>query len=225
MAVSILGNVTCAICGVRKARRSCPGVKGEICSICCGTEREQSIDCPLDCEHLRLAHEHESKTEQPKGDLPDPDIDVDEDFLGKYEWVLIVLGSSLIDAWNEAPASTDYDAAEALGSLVQTFRAGRSGLIVEEALVNPYAARMAEAYRARVAEIQKRLADSGETGYLTEEAVLKITAFLRRLAILDNNGRKYSRAFLDILNRSYAGKPKPEDSEISGSDDEPRIIL
>ncbi len=217
--------VNCSICGVRKARRACPGVNGEICSICCGTEREQSIDCPLDCEYLRHAHEHENKAEVPRGDLPDRDIDVDEEFIRKYEWVLIVLGSSLIDAYRETPAATDYDTAEALAALVQTYRAGQSGLIVEENLVNPYAAGMAESFRRRVAEIQARLAESGEAGYLTDAAVLKITVFLRRLAILDNNGRKRSRAFLDILNRSYAGKPKPEDNAISEAADESRIIL
>ncbi len=36
----------CPICDTRKPRRHCPGVHGEICSICCGNEREVSISLP-----------------------------------------------------------------------------------------------------------------------------------------------------------------------------------
>ena len=222
----------CSICAVRKAKRACPGIHGEICTICCGTEREQSIDCPLDCEYVREAHDHENKREVLRGELPDRDIEVDEEFIRRYEWVLVVLGSSLVDGYLAQPSSTDYDVAEALGALVQTYRVGQSGLIVNDNIVNPYAAGMADSYRKRVDEIRARLEENGEPGYLNEEAVFKLTVFLKRLATLDNNGRKRSRAFLDMLNRSYADKAKPEESSVAVSefddfdaDDEPRIIL
>ena len=52
----------CAICGVRKARRFCPGVRGNICTLCCGTEREVTVDCPLDCEYLQEAHRQDVDT-------------------------------------------------------------------------------------------------------------------------------------------------------------------
>ena len=42
----------CRICDTRKPRRYCPGVTGDICSICCGNEREVTVDCPLDCPFL-----------------------------------------------------------------------------------------------------------------------------------------------------------------------------
>jgi len=214
--------VNCSICGVRKARRFCPGVNSEICSICCGTEREQSIDCPLDCEFLRHAHEHEQKPETPQSELPNREIKIDEDFLRQYEWVLVVTGSALIDAYLEFPAATDYDAAEALGALVKTYRTLESGIIYESKPANPYAAAMFEAVHERVLELQKRLVDSGESGYLQDSSVFKLLVFLHRLSVLDNNGRKRSRAFLDMLNRSYAAKPK---EETLVEPDEPRIIL
>jgi len=214
--------VTCPICGVRKPKRACPGVKADICAICCGTEREQSIDCPLDCEFLRLAHEHEDTPEVPPDQLPDRHVKVEEDFLRQYEWVLVVTGSAMVDAYKENPACTDYDAREALAALVRTYQALESGLIYDAVPTNPYAAAMYDAFRARVGEIQTRLAESGEAGYLRDSTVLKLIVFLRRLEILDNNGRKRSRAFLDMLNRSYAGKPN---SEQSVEPEEPRIIL
>src|ERR1035441_6424798 len=49
----------CSICQTRRSRRFCPGVRGEICSLCCGEEREVTVDCPLDCEFLREGRRHE----------------------------------------------------------------------------------------------------------------------------------------------------------------------
>lgn len=197
-------------------------MRADICTVCCGTEREQSIDCPLECEFLRQAHQHEDTPEVPPDQLPNREVKIDEDFLRQYEWVMVVTGSALIDAYNEHPASTDYDAREALAALVKTWQTLESGLIYDARPTNPYAAAMYDAVKDRIAEIQVRLAESGESAYLRDSSVLKLLIFLRRLEVLDNNGRKRSRAFLDILNRSYAGKPKPETSlEL----DEPRIIL
>src|SRR5438270_311540 len=51
--------VLCKICQKRRARRFCPAVSGDICSICCGTEREVSLTCPLSCEYLQEAHKRE----------------------------------------------------------------------------------------------------------------------------------------------------------------------
>ena len=214
--------MNCVICGVRKARRACPGVKGDICSICCGTEREESVDCPLDCEYLRGAHEHERKPEVADDVLPDKGIIVEEDLIRQYEWVLMLVGSAMIEAYRQMPAITDFDAREALESLVKTYQTMASGLVYESTPINPYAATICELVRARVATIQARLAREGESGYLRDSDVLRLLIFLRRLEILENNGRKKSRAFLDVLNRSYVPIPNAADSV---EPDEPRIIL
>lgn len=201
-------------------------MNGEICSICCGTEREETVDCPLDCEFLRQAHQHANTHEAAQNaELPDKGVMVEEDFIRQYEWVLMLIGSALIDGYRELPAATDYDAREALAALVKTYQTMESGLIYETKPTNPYAAAMCDSVRERVAEIQKRLADNGEPGYLRDSAVLKLLIFLRRLEVLDNNGRKRSRAFLDMLNRSYVGRPNPEAVEDSEAPQAPQIIL
>jgi hypothetical protein len=221
-------SVNCVICGIRKARRACPGVQGDICTICCGTEREQTIDCPLDCEFLRHAHEHEHKPDVPDHLLPDVGVVVEEDFIRRYEWVLMLAGSAIVDAYKEFPATTDFDAREALAALVKTWQTLESGLVYETKPANPYAAAICDAVRARVADIQARLAENGEPGYLRDSAVLKLLIFLRRLEYLDNNGRKRSRSFLDMLNRSYVIPPDADAGDRDGtieSPEAPRIIL
>ena len=59
--------MACALCETRRPRRFCPGVRGDICTLCCGSEREVSVACPLDCEYLREAHKHEKPVPNAKG--------------------------------------------------------------------------------------------------------------------------------------------------------------
>ncbi len=48
--------MSCPICEKRKAARFCPAKGEKICAVCCGTEREVTIDCPSDCAYLLAAH-------------------------------------------------------------------------------------------------------------------------------------------------------------------------
>src|SRR5512141_256663 len=52
--------LSCAICDKRKQKRFCPAVHGRICPVCCGTEREVSLDCPGECPYLLQARKHEN---------------------------------------------------------------------------------------------------------------------------------------------------------------------
>ena len=60
----------CVICEERKPRRHCPGVRGEICHTCCGQERENTVDCPLDCAYLREARVREKAAEVNPAGIP-----------------------------------------------------------------------------------------------------------------------------------------------------------
>src|SRR5438094_10345683 len=51
--------MVCPICHKRKAKRFCPAKGENICSLCCGTEREVTIDCPADCPHLIASRQYD----------------------------------------------------------------------------------------------------------------------------------------------------------------------
>ena len=87
--------MSCAICHVRRPKRFCPGVRGDICTMCCGTEREVTVDCPLDCVYLREAHRHEKITPTDPHDFPNQDIRVTEEFLRDHEQLLLFLARTL----------------------------------------------------------------------------------------------------------------------------------
>src|SRR5262249_28624569 len=55
---SIMDVVLCPLCHQRKARRMCPALGKQICTVCCGTKRQVEIHCPSDCTYLLSAREH-----------------------------------------------------------------------------------------------------------------------------------------------------------------------
>src|SRR4051812_25273323 len=88
----------CAICGKRRPKRFCPGVHGDICPVCCGTEREVTVRCPFECVYLQEARRHEHPVAMDPRSLPNPDIKVDEAFLSRNEAVLLLTSITLAGA-------------------------------------------------------------------------------------------------------------------------------
>ena len=48
----------CAYCHRRKAKRACPALRAQICTVCCGTKRLVEIRCPVDCGYLVSSRTH-----------------------------------------------------------------------------------------------------------------------------------------------------------------------
>jgi hypothetical protein len=206
--------VNCVICGIRKPRRQCPGVNGAICSLCCGTGREETIDCPIGCEYLKEAHRHEKPPVFDPATLPNQDVRVPEGFLEQHQWLLVLLGSAVVDGALATPGTTDYDLREALGSLIRTFRGQDSGLVIESKPVNLAAANILESVRSRIADIRRRIAEAEATSTLDDSTILAILVFLQRLEYANNNGRRHSRAFFDFLMRFHVPAPEsPQETE------------
>lgn len=217
--------MNCAICNLRKSKRFCPGVRGEICSVCCGTEREQSVDCPLDCTYLHEAHLHEKLPDIPAGTVPNTDIKVTEEFLRSNEVLMAFLSTAIFEGALQAPGITDFDVREGLEALVKTYRSMSAGLYYESLPVNTFAAAIVTSVQTRLADLKKRETEAtGSASTIRDAAVLGVLAFLQRLEYGHNNGRRRSRAFLDFIGRFYV--PIPEAGEADSMEpDEPRIIL
>lgn len=217
--------MNCAICQVRKPKRFCPGVRGEICSVCCGTEREQSVDCPLDCTYLHEAHLHEKLPDIPEGAVPNSDIKVTEEFLRSNEVLMAFLSTAIYEGALQSPGITDFDLREGLEALVKTYRSLNAGIYYEDLPVNPFAAAVVKSVQARLADLKKRETEAtGRISTIRDSVVLGVLVFLQRLEYGHNNARKRSRAFLDFIGRFYVPIPEAGNTE-SMEPDEPRIIL
>src|SRR5271157_771970 len=204
--------MACAICETRRPRRFCPGVRGEICTICCGTEREVSVDCPLDCEYLREARKYEKQVELEDGQVANLDIRVTEEFLEKHEELLMLLGSFVAAGALQTDGGVDFDVREALAGLVQTYRTLQSGVYYESIPANPLAASIYRSVQDGMAEARRQEPERLGMSKTRDADVLGGLVFLQRLEYDHNNGRKRGRAFLDFLREIYAAGASAADA-------------
>lgn len=190
--------VLCKICGKRRARRACPAVQGDICAICCGTEREVSLSCPLECEWLQEAHRREKAV--PSGnELSNPDIDVTEEFIRSHEELLLFSIYSLFQAALRAPNAVDADVIAALEALIQTHRTLESGLVYETRAENRIAAAVQQSFAASLADYQKTRTEREHLSSYRNAEILGVLVFLHRFALQNQNGRPRGRMYLDLL--------------------------
>lgn len=192
----------CTICNTRRPRRYCPGVTGHICPICCGTERENTVNCPFDCQYLREARLRERDPDVEPDEFPNQDIHVDESFLKRNEPLLLAMAGGLANAAFEGDSHViDLDVREALASLVGRYRALQSGLHYDSIPENAIAARLQAAMQTRIGQLEAFL--TRNNSMLRDSDVLGVLAFLQRMEIQKNNRRQKSRAFLDFLREFF----------------------
>jgi hypothetical protein len=210
--------MACAICETRRPRRFCPGVRGDICSICCGTEREVTVDCPFECEYLQEARRHDRPVDTEPEHWPNRDIQVSEEFLVEHEDLLMAVGRALAGAALDNPGTIDFDAREALEGLIRTHRTLESGVYYESVPPNPMAANLYRAVQAGAAEFRQAEHQRLGISRTRDGDVLRVLAFLQRVELDRNNGRRRGRAFLDGLRSLYA-------EASAGSDPAPSSLI
>ena len=199
--------MSCAICHTRRPKRFCPGVRGDICTICCGTEREVTVDCPLDCVYLHEAHQHEKIEPTDPHNFPNQDIRVTEEFLRDHEPLLLFLARTLLDAALTTSRAVDFDVREALDALVRTYRTLQSGVYYETLPANPIAASICRLVQTGIEEFRKQEPERTGMTHTRDADILGLLVFLQRLELDNNNGRKRGRAYLDFLTGFFPDQP------------------
>jgi hypothetical protein len=204
--------MACAICETRRPRRFCPGVRGEICSLCCGTEREVSVDCPLDCEYLIEARKHEQSRGLKPDQLPHSDIHFSEELIAKNQGLLTFLSGAVVKVALGTPGAVDSDVRDALESLVRTYRTLQTGLQYESRPTNPIADAMYGHLQGALQEFRRSEVEQLGITRTRDADVLLVLAFLHHFSIDRDNGRKRGRAFVDALRGFHEGiePPAPE---------------
>jgi hypothetical protein len=201
----------CKICELRKPRRYCPGVVGDICSICCGSEREVTVSCPLDCPYLTEARLHEKPREPNPQGLTHPDIRVTEEFLSDHEPLLIFLGAILLEASLGTPGIVDSDVRDALDALIRTYRTLQTGLYYETLPSNLLAAGIHQKTQETIEKLRQELSEKGSRP-IRDAEILGMFVFLDRIAVHQDNGRPRGRAFIDYLRGIFPAKSSSSSS-------------
>ena len=201
--------MVCAICEIRRPKRYCPGVRGEICSLCCGAEREVSVHCPLDCEYLQDSRKHDKTSPVNPDTFPNQDIRVTDDFLHENEELLVFLGRAVMAAVLQIDA-VDNDVREALDALIRTYRTLQSGVYYETRPQNPLAGAIFSAMQNAVVELRRVEQEDRGVAHTRDAQVLGLLVFLQRLELDRNNGRRLGRAFIDFLRTFFAPQGEPQ---------------
>jgi len=211
--------MSCAICRIRKPRRFCPGLHGDICTLCCGNQREVTVDCPFDCPFLQEARKHERPEPVDPDALPNQDIRITEEFLEEHESLLLGAAESLMLATFDTPGAVDSDVREALDALIRTQRTLASGVYYETRPVNVLASRIFSGTQTGLDEFSKNEREELGMTRTRGSDMLKMLVFLQRLALDRNNGRPRGRAFLDsvrglLSETEGAAQPRPRASSL-----------
>ena len=191
----------------------------KICAICCGTERERTLDCPSDCAYLIKAHRYEQEHRQPPAtaDIPFGDTEISRATIYEQEPLVSGLAHSLLKFADEQRFLTDLDVLAAVTALGETYRTLVSGIYYEKP---PEAALPAALYTALAEFIQeyKKQAAASAFSAPKDSAIFAVLVYLARLCRASTNGRPRSRVFLQVLR---AGTPQAQEQAPEAS----RIIM
>jgi len=201
--------MACAICGIRKERRFCPAVHGRICPVCCGREREVTLDCPSTCEYLQQARRNERPRAISELDQEAifPKVEVRQNFVYEREPLIVGLSFGLARVARADGSLSDRDAIAAVTALARKYQTlTGSGLYYETAVTSV-------PQQTIIAELEKMIAQYRELeqkhlGYATlkDSEALEALVFLVRMAQGRTSGRPKSRAFLDFLFAQFPEK-------------------
>jgi hypothetical protein len=215
--------VSCPICEKRKAERFCPAKGEKICAVCCGKEREVSIDCPPDCSYLVAAHRYEDEHQRslPAG-TPLLDVKVSQDVIYAHQNVLSGIAFTAAKFSAAHPATADPDVLAALQALAETYQTLGSGIYYEKP---PEAILPRELYSALAAFLNeaKQIASEGagsnafaSAAPVKDSEVFSLLVFLYRMGLLRTNGRPRARRYVEFLRSQFPAAPelKREESRI-----------
>ena len=207
----------CTICEKGKAVRFCPAKGEKICAVCCGTEREVTIDCVGDCAYLLAAHRYEDEHRRTvRADTPLLDVEMPRDIVHTQQKLIAALAFSVAKFCSAQPAATDPDVLAALQALAETHRTMISGIFYEKPPDAPLPRELYGAVGTLLAELKKQQGERPGAFVLKDADIFHVLVFLYRMGLLRTNGRLKSRKFIHFLRAQFpqAQELKKEESRI-----------
>ncbi|HUI52991.1 MAG TPA: hypothetical protein VLX60_14480 [Terriglobales bacterium] len=208
--------MACPICNKRKAERFCPAKAEKICAVCCGVEREVTLDCPPDCGYLLAAHRYEEQHPRPiPADTPLLEVRLSPDLVHLHPQFLSTLAFAIAKFCAGEPATTDPDVLAALQALAETYKTLCAGIVYERPPVVAVQRGLYDSLSAFLAET-KQSAPQSPLGHPKDSEIFQLLVFLYRMGLLRTNGRPRSRRFIEFLRSQFPGahELKREESRI-----------
>jgi hypothetical protein len=212
--------MTCPICEKRKAKRFCPAKGDKICAVCCGEEREVTIDCPTDCPYLIAARRYEDEHRKPipPEEVPYLDVEFPPDLIHEHRAIVSGLAYQILKVAAEQPSLMDADVLEGIRALAETFRTLGTGIYYEKPPDSPLPRMVYDQLANFIAEGKKQVEERAGFPALKDTDVFHLLVFLLRVGRGRTNGRPKSRAYLDFLRAQF-----PRSTELQR--EAPRIVM
>ena len=200
--------MVCPICNKRNAKRQCPARAQSICSICCGEQREVTIDCPSDCVHLAASREYDLvRREYDWSKVPFADVKIPRSFAEDHGPLLVQIDYALCRFAADHREVVDTDVQAALQALAETYRTQSSGIIYEKPLDYPLHRELYRHVNAAIGDFRKDEAQRAGMTITRDSDVRDALIFLTQLSAIHANGRPKGRAYLDLIRQQF---PKEE---------------
>ncbi len=175
----------CTLCDQRKGKRHCPAKSTLICPQCCGEKRVLEIDCPEDCEYLKMARSRESeeygrilrRVDPARREAHARVLRGNQETVSHLEFVIARERLSTHDL-------TDKDVAEAVNLLLGTYRTEDKGIIYERTSDDPKSESVRRALRS-VVESRRNARQAGGEGVVdVQENRLTLTSAIECLEFI-----------------------------------------
>lgn len=198
--------MACSLCNKRSAKRFCPALGEKICPICCGKEREVTIDCPWDCPHLISARRYEAEHRKPLSEqqLPYRDVEFSPDFVYEHWPMVTTLAHAILGFHLQNKSLSDSSAYAAIESLAETYRTLGTGIIYERPPDLPVARGLYGQLAESVQNFRRQETDHRSLSpALKDSDIFRLLVFLLRICKQEMSGRPRSRVFLDFLRSRF----------------------
>ena len=196
--------MTCPLCQKRQAKRVCPALGKDICTVCCATNRLVEIRCPSDCAHLSAGTLFPSAAvkRQRESDLRTLMAGVGRMSEGQVELFFMIQSYAVRPAPDGAPRTIDAEVADAASVLAATFDTASRGIIFEQAAATRNGQRL-------VAELKEVLLAAGKGGGSRFER--EVADVLRAIAnaAAPAEGASPTR-YVDLVGRVLRDVPSPQ---------------
>lgn len=194
----------CPICEKRPPRRLCPAKGETICAVCCGTEREVTIDCPSDCTYLHASRRYDlERREVDRSKVPFADTRIPASFVMEHEELLLALSYALCAAARDNRLVADSDVVASLQALAETYKTLTSGIYYEKLPDFRVQREIYDALKLAIEEFKKVATQRAGIGSLKDSEIRDALIFLAQLGATHTNGRPKGRAFLDFLRSQF----------------------
>ncbi len=184
--------------------------------MCCGTEREVSIDCPPDCAYLVSAHRYEDQ--QPRSLPPDTpllDVRLTSDIVHTHQQLLSAIAFTIAKFCSSEPTAADGDVLAAIQALAETYKTLSSGIVYEKPPAHPVQRGLYNSLSTFLTETKQQTGQSS-FGTFKDSEVFQLLVFLFRMGLMRTNGRPRSKRFIEFLRGQFPGAQelKRENSRI-----------